>query len=255
MSAAWAASPSSPKSAQNKITTIPPKSTVSMAFASSFSQLSGAVTFISSGREIPMFIQVAFASPIVGQPTLNARVASQPLALHDFVSSTASVSPASDSAVVEGYGCHWTVRTDAAKKAPVVTVFVQVDDSLAGGAAAALPASIPTPPNGYFLLRIENQSAVEFRFDGDLLSPHVPSLTHSRVTARSIVELNGGWSSSFSEVALPSNTGGCWWCVTLFNPAVIMWRVYVRVTAPPGIAGQGSTAPPSSSLSQYTRIP
>ena len=125
LSASWASS--SPKSSgQNRITTIPPKSTVSMTFASFVTQLSGALTFVSTGREIPIFTQVAFTSPMVGSPTLNARVASQPQALHDFISTTASVKSASDSAAIEGEGCYWTSRSDPAKKGAIVTLFVQV---------------------------------------------------------------------------------------------------------------------------------
>lgn len=208
-SAAWAVP--SKKDVADKLTTIPPKTTVSMTFTSSYTQLSGALTFISTGRETPIFIQVAFASPIVGPPTLNARASSQPIALHDFISTTISARPAPDNSVIEGEGCYWTARSDAAKKAPVVTVFVQVDDSLASGAVSSPPESATGSAAERFVLMVENESPIEFRYDGDLLSPHGTSLPHTRVASRSLVEGNGGWASTISEIAIPSNSSGCWW--------------------------------------------
>jgi hypothetical protein len=213
VSGSWASAPSSPKksSAPKKVNMVPSKQTTSMTFVASFAQVSGSLTFISAGREIPIFIQVAFSSPIVGAPCLNARVSARPRTLHDFVSSVSSVSPASETAIIDGEGCYWTMRSDPTKKGPINTLFVQVEDSLAAGgsAAAAQPAALP--PAGSFTLKIENQSAIEFRFDGELIVPASRSLCGTSVAARSVVEGNGGWSASHAQVTLPSNAGGCWW--------------------------------------------
>jgi hypothetical protein len=214
VSGSWASAQSSPKSsAPKKVTTLLPKQTTSMTFVASFAQVSGSLTFISSGREIPIFIQVAFTSPIVGAPCLNARVSSRPRTLHDFVSSVSSVAAASETAIIDGEGCYWTMRSDPAKKGPINTLFVQVEDSLAAGGSAVAAEQQQPASAGLFILKVENQSAIEFRFDGEFIVPSPPTLPRSSVSARSVVEANGGWSSSHSQVALPANAGGCWWYV------------------------------------------
>ena len=197
-SASWATAPKS--TSPNKITAIPSKQTTFMTFtSSSLSPLSGALTFVSNGLEIPMFIQAAFASPVVGPPTLHARVSPRPRPLHDFISIPPSSSPSSDSAIIEGDSCYWTLRTDPAKKGVINTLFVQIDDSLAAGArsssaaAAAAAAAAALPAAGFMVFKIQNDSALEFRFDGDFLAPASTALPLTRVAARAVVEANGGW--------------------------------------------------------------
>jgi hypothetical protein len=213
-SASWAPNSSSPKTAiPNKITMLPAKQTTSMTFLTSFSQLSGALTYVSTGREIPMFIQISFTSPIVGPPLFNARVSSRPQVLHDYVSTASSTAALSMSAIVEGENCFWTLQNDA-KKSVVHILNVQFEDSLAADAGTLAPANPAIGPSGFFVLKLKNESAIEFRYDGDFLTPSPPvPLSRTRVLSRS-ADAKGNrdqWVASESEIVIPMNVCGCWW--------------------------------------------
>jgi hypothetical protein len=214
-SATWAPNPSTSKAAtSNKIAALPAKQTTSLSFVASFAQLSGALTYVSTGREVPMFIQIAFSSPIVGPPLFNARVSTRAQVLHDYVSTASSAAPVGISALVESENCFWTLRNDTAKKSVVHVMNVQFDDSLAAGASATAPVAPAIASSGFFVLKVKNDSAIEFRYDGDFVTPNPPvPLTRTRVHARS-ADVNGDqdkWMASESEIVVPLNVCGCWW--------------------------------------------
>jgi hypothetical protein len=212
-SASWAPNPSSPKaSTPNKIAELPAKRTTSLSFVASFAQLSGALTYVSTGREIPMFIQIAFSSPIVGPPLFNARVATRAQVLHDYVSTASSAAPVCISALVEDENCFWTLRNDAAKKSVVHVMNVQFDDSLAAGAATSSPVPPAIGSSGFFVLKVKNDSAIEFRYDGDFVTPNPPvPLSRTRVLPRSADGNQDKCVASESEIVVPLNVCGCWW--------------------------------------------
>jgi hypothetical protein len=87
---------------------------------------------------------------------------------------------------------------------------VQTDESLAAG-AAVVPEAAALPSHGLFVLKIENESPIEFRFDGEWMFPNlqIPARTH--IPGRCMLEANGGWQASNAEIAIPATAVGCWW--------------------------------------------